>query len=97
MKCSFFDYIQFLMIGRVIQVMNIDQNAKKRPPKSSKNEMVVFGLHSISDHQPSDLSDECQLQCKKKPPKSLKNEMFIFGLHSISDDQLRNPSDECRP
>ena len=31
MKCSFLDYVQFLMIGRVIQAMNIDQNAKKEP------------------------------------------------------------------
>ena len=50
MKCSFLDYVQFLMIGRVIQAMNVDQNAKKKwPPKSSKNEMFIFGLHSISD------------------------------------------------
>ena len=28
---------------------------QKRQPKSSKNEMFVFGLHSISDDQPSDL------------------------------------------
>ena len=31
MKCSFVDYVQFLMIGRVIQAMNVDQNAKKGP------------------------------------------------------------------
>ena len=29
MKCSFLDYIQLLMIGQVIQVMKVDQNAKK--------------------------------------------------------------------
>ena len=46
------------MIGQVIQVMNIDQNVKKRPHKSSKNEMFIFGLSSISDDWPSDLSDE---------------------------------------
>ena len=38
---------------------------------SSKNEMFIFGLHSISDD---------------RPPKSLKNEMFALGLRSISDD-----------
>ena len=54
MKCSFLDYVQFLMIGRVIQVTNVNQNVKKVPPKSLKNEMFVFGLHSISDDQPSD-------------------------------------------
>ena len=31
MKCSLLDYVQFLMIGRVIWVMNGDWNAKKRP------------------------------------------------------------------
>ena len=31
MKCSFLDYVQFLMIGWAIQVMNINQNAKKDP------------------------------------------------------------------
>ena len=31
----------------------------KKAPKSSKNGIVVFGLRSISDHQPSDPSDEC--------------------------------------
>ena len=32
MKCLFLDYIQFLMISRAIQVMNVDQNAKTGPP-----------------------------------------------------------------
>ena len=41
---------------------------QKRPPKSSKNEMLGFGLHSTSDDQPSDLSDEIQLKCEKKAP-----------------------------
>ena len=31
MKCLFLDYIQFLMIGRIIQATNINQNAKKGP------------------------------------------------------------------
>ena len=31
MKCSFFDYVQFLMIGQVILAMNINQNVKKGP------------------------------------------------------------------
>ena len=31
MKCSFLDYIQLLMIGRMIQVMNVNRNAKKGP------------------------------------------------------------------
>ena len=96
MKCSFLDYIQFLMIGQVIWVTNIDQNVKKAP-KSSKNEMFIFGLHSISDNQPSNPSNECRPKCEKRPPKSLKNEMFVFGLSSISDDQLSDLSNTSWP
>ena len=57
-KCSVLDYIQLLMISRVIQAKNVDQNVKKqeRPPKSSKYKMFGFGLHSTSDDWPSDLS-----------------------------------------
>ena len=36
MKCLFLDYVQFLMIGQVIQAMNIDQNAKKGPLSHQK-------------------------------------------------------------
>ena len=67
---------------------------KKRPPKSSKNEMLGFGLRSTSDDQPSDLSDESRLKCEKRPPKSSKNEMLIFGLRSTSDDWPSNLSNE---
>ena len=57
-KCLFLDYIQLLMIGQAIQAKNVDQNAKKqkRPPKSSKNKMFVFGLCSTSDDRLSNLS-----------------------------------------
>ena len=57
-KCLFLEYIQLLMIGQAIQAKNVDRNAKnkKRPPKSSKNKMFVFGLCSTSDDRPSDLS-----------------------------------------
>ena len=66
-KCSFLDYIQLLMIGRAIRAKNVDRNTKKRkrPPKSSKNKMFVFGLCSTSDDWPSDLSKKCQSKCKK--------------------------------
>ena len=56
--------------------------------------MFIFGLCSISDDRPSDLSDEYRPKCEKRPSKSLKNEMFIFGLCSISDDWPGNLSDE---
>ena len=57
--------------------------------------MFIFGLHSISDDQLSDPSNEHQPKCEERPPKSSKNEMFIFGLRSISDDRPGDLSDEC--
>ena len=66
----------------------------KRCPKSSKNEMLIFGSCSTSDDQ---LSDESWLKCEKRPPKSSKNEMFVFGWCSTSDDWLSDPSDESWP
>ena len=59
--------------------------------------MFDFGLHSTSDDQPSDPSNESQPKCKKSAPKSLKNEMFVFGLHSTSDDWPSDLSNESRP
>ena len=66
-KCSFLDYVQLLMIGQAIQAKIVDQNTKqwKRPPKSLKNKMFVFGLHSTSDDRMSDLSKKCWPKCKK--------------------------------
>ena len=48
-------------------------NREKRPPKSLKNEMFISGLHSISDDQLSNPSDERQSKCQKRPPMSSKN------------------------
>ena len=95
----FLDYVQLLMIGRVIWAKNVDQKAKKwkRPPKSSKNKMFVFGLCSTSDDRPSDLSKKHWPKHKKMPPKSLKNKMFVFGLHSTSDDRPSDLSKKCWP
>ena len=92
MKNSFLYYVQLLMIGQVIQATKVDQIAKKRPPKLSKNEKLGFRLHSTSDDWLSDLSDKSQLKCEKRPPKSSKNEMLIFGLHSTCDDRPSNES-----
>ena len=65
-KCSFLDYIQLLMIGQA--------GRWTRTPSTTlsiqENDMLVFGLHSTSDDQPSDLSDKSQLKCEKRPPKS---------------------------
>ena len=96
MKCSFLDYIQLLMIGWAIRAKNIDRNTKKqkRPPKTSKNKMFIFGLHSTPDDWPSNPSKKYRPKHKKtkRPPKLSKNKMFIFGLHSTSDDWLSDPS-----
>ena len=64
-KCSFLDYVQLVMIGQAIWAKNVDQNTKKwkRPPKSSKNNMFVFGLRLTSDNWPSDLSKKCWPKC----------------------------------
>ena len=67
---------------------------QKRPPKSSKNEIFIFGLHSNSDDWPSNLSNESQPKCDKRPPKPSKNEILIFILHPTSDDQ---PSNQMPP
>ena len=82
------------MISQVIQATKVNQNAKKRPPKSSKNEMLVFGLRSNSDDQPNNPSNESQPKCHKMTPKSSKNEIFIFILCSTSDDR---PSNQISP
>ena len=65
-KCSFLDYVQLLMIGQAIRAKNINRNIKKwkRPPKSLKNRMFNFGLHSTSHDRPSDLSKKHQPKCK---------------------------------
>ena len=90
-KCSFLDYVQLLMISWVIQAKNIDQNRKKwkKPPKSSKIKMFIFGLCSTSDDRPSNPGKKCWPKQKKqkRPPKTSKNKMFIFGLCSTSDDR----------
>ena len=56
--------------------------SEKRPPKSLKNEMFILGLHSISDDQLSNPSDEHQPKCQKRPPMTSKNKMLIFILRS---------------
>ena len=96
-KCLFLDYFQLLMIGQAIWAKNIDQNAKiwKRPPKSLKNKIFTFGLHSTSDDWLSDLSDEWWLKCKKRPPKSSKNKMFIFdGLPEDHQKTVRRKPED---
>ena len=56
-----------MMIGWVIWVMKVNQNVKKSPPKSSKNEKLIFILRSTSDDWPSDPSNKRWPKCKKVP------------------------------
>ena len=98
MKCSFLDYVQLLMIGWAIRAMKVRLKCGKMFPKSSNNEMLIFGLHSTCDDQLSNLSKKHWRKCKKmkKAPKSLKNEMLGFGLCSTSDDHPSDRSDKIR-
>ena len=59
--------------------------------------MLIFGLHSTSDDQLSNLRDESYPKCKNMATKLSTNEMLVFGLHSTSDDQLSNQRDESQP
>ena len=70
MKCSFLNYIQLLMIGHEWSKLNksATKMQNKRPPKSSKNKMLVFGLCSTSDDQPSNLSNKSLTKMQKRPP-----------------------------
>ena len=62
------------MIGQAIQAKHVIQNVKKqkRPPKSLKKKMFVFGLRSASDDRPSDPSKKTssKMQKTKKGPLS---------------------------
>ena len=95
-KCLFLDYVQLLIIGRVISASNVDRNPKKMKggPLCHQKKMLGFGLCSTSDNQPSDLSDKRWLKCGKRPPKSSKNEILIFILYSTSHNQTSDLSDE---
>ena len=66
-KCLFLDNAQILMTGQAIWAKNVNWNAKKwkRPSKSSKNKMFVFGLRSTSDDRLSDLNKKHQPKYKK--------------------------------
>ena len=64
---------------------------------SLKNKMLIFGLRSISEDQPNNLSIECRPKCiknERRCPMSSKIKMLGFGLCSTSDDQPSDLSDE---
>ena len=61
-------YIQLLKIGWVILAKLTKM--QKRPPKSSKNEMLIFGLCSTSDDRPSNLSNKSWQKCTTEVPQN---------------------------
>ena len=67
------------MIGRAIQAMKVDQNVKR----SSKNEMLIFGLCSTSDDRPSDLSNKSRPKCDKRPLSQKMECLFFDYVHFL--------------
>ena len=51
---------------------------EKSPPESSKNEKLIFILHSTSDDWPSDPSNKSQLKCKKGPLSHQKMKCLVL-------------------
>ena len=67
MKCSFFDYNQLLMIGWLVNGLE-----PHPPPLSSqKNEILIFGLRSISDDWQG-WSMDLNPICHPSPAKKIK-------------------------
>ena len=73
MKCSFLNYIQLLMIGRLGQWTQTPSTT----PLQSKNEMLIFGLHSTSDDR---LGWSMNLNpiCHPSPAKKMKCSFFNY-------------------
>ena len=54
------------------------QKNQKRPPKSSKNKMFIFGLRSTSDDRPSNPSKNVDQNTKKAPLRHQKIKCLFF-------------------
>ena len=80
MKCSFFDYIQLLMISLVSQYAWNPSAIPLHPKKWNAHFWIMFNFSWFSG-----LVDG--LKPHPLPLSSQKNEMLIFGLRSTSDDQ----------
>ena len=79
MKCSYFHYVQLLMISQAGQWTQNPSATPLQPIKWNASFWIVF----TSDDQPGWLMDSNPI-CHPSPAK--KNEMLIFGLCSTSDD-----------
>ena len=67
LKCSFFDYVQLLMIGWAGQWTQTPSATPLQP----KDKMLIFGLHSTSDDQPGWSMDSNPI-CHPSPAKKIK-------------------------
>ena len=67
MASLFLDYVSNSNDGLSNQSNESQPKCDKRPPKSSKNEMLIFILHSTSDDQPSN---------QMPPPQQKKLDFF---------------------
>ena len=81
-KCLILDYVQLLMMAKWSEQWTSTKTQKKKkneesPPKSSKNKMFVFGLHSTSDDWLSNLSNEIWSKCEKMKKLDLKTRWYI--------------------
>ena len=80
MKCSYFDYVQLLMIGLAVQWTQTPSTTPLQPKKWNAHFWVMFNFWWLVR-----LVDE--LKPHLPPLSSQKNEMLIFVLRSTSDDQ----------
>ena len=67
MKCLFLDYVQLLMIGQIGRWTQTPAATPLQP----KNEMLIFGLHSISGDQPGWSMDSNPI-CHPSPATKMK-------------------------
>ena len=72
MKCLFLDYVQLLMIGQVGRWTQTPSATPLQP----KNEMLIFGLLSISGDQP-DWSMDSNPSCYPSPAKKWNGHFWI--------------------
>ena len=78
-KCSFFDYVQLLMIGRAGWWTQTPFTTPLQPKKWNAHFCIMFNFRWLAG-----LVDG--LEPHPPPFSSQKNKMLIFGLHSTSDD-----------
>ena len=73
-KCSFLDYVQFLVIGRVGQWT---RTPSATPLQQKKKKMLIFGLHSTSDDRLG-WSMDLNPICHPSPAKKIKCSFFDY-------------------